>query len=147
MEKLQGPGSAGGKRTADKFLEACLLQLLSEGTGHGYVLMEQLEQFGFSPEAVNLSTLYRTLRHMEKDGCLKSVWQEGGPGPKRRIYLILEKGRRELDLRIRMMKTRKSHIERLIGEYDRASEQAVQPRSETPGDGKTRKRGAGNEHI
>ena len=126
MEHKQGPGCAQGKRTADKFLEACLLQLLSEGTGHGYALMEQLEQFGFSPEAVNLSTLYRMLRHMEKEGCLESVWEEGGPGPKRRVYLILEKGRRELDQRIRMMKTRKAHIERLIGEYDRSMEQAAQ---------------------
>ena len=131
MEPLQGPGCAGGKRTADKFLEACLLQLLSEGTGHGYAMMEQLEQFGFTLETINLSTLYRTLRHMEKEGCLKSVWEEGGPGPKRRVYLILEKGRRELDLRIRMMKTRKSHIERLIGEYDRSMEQDGQSHGDT----------------
>ena len=33
-------------------------------------------------------------------------------------YLILEKGKLELELRIRMMKSRKAHIERLIGEYD-----------------------------
>jgi len=123
MEHKQESGCAQNKRTADKFLEACLLQLLSEGTGHGYALMEQLEEFGFSPEAVNLSTLYRMLRHMEKEGCLESVWEEGGPGPRRRVYLILEKGRRELDQRIRMMKTRKAHIERLIGEYDRSMEQ------------------------
>ena len=131
MEHKQGPECAQGKRTADKFLEACLLQLLSEGTGHGYALMEQLEAFGFSPEAVNLSTLYRMLRHMEKEGCLESVWEEGGPGPRRRVYLILEKGRRELDIRIRMMKTRKTHLDRLIGEYDSAMAQAAKRLSDT----------------
>ena len=131
MENKQGPGCAQGRRTADKFLEACLLQLLSEGTGHGYALMEQLEQFGFSAEAVNLSTLYRMLRHMEKEGCLESVWEEGGPGPRRRVYLILEKGRRELDIRIRMMKARKAHLDRLIGLYDSAMAQAAKRLSDT----------------
>ena len=102
------------------------MQLLSQGTGQGYVLMEQLQQFGISTDALNISTLYRTLRHMEKEGCLESEWEEGGPGPKRRIYLISEKGKKELEIRIRMMKARKSGIDRLINAYDRAQEQAVQ---------------------
>ena len=126
MDGTQAPGCNAGRKTADRFLEACLLQLLSQGTGHGYVLMEQLQQFGISTDALNISTLYRTLRHMEKEGCLESEWEEGGPGPKRRIYLISEKGKKELEIRIRMMKARKSGIDRLINAYDRAQEQAVQ---------------------
>ena len=126
MDGKQAPGCNAGRKTADRFLEACLLQLLSQGTGHGYVLMEQLQQFGISTDALNISTLYRTLRHMEKEGCLESEWEEGGPGPKRRIYLISEKGKKELEIRIRIMKARKSGIDRLINAYDRAQEQAVQ---------------------
>ena len=126
MDGKQAPGCNAGRKTADRFLEACLLQLLSQGTGHGYVLMEQLQQFGISTDALNISTLYRTLRHMEKEGCLESEWEEGGPGPKRSIYLISEKGKKELEIRIRMMKARKSGIDRLINAYDRAQEQAVQ---------------------
>ena len=126
MDGKQAPGCNAGRKTADRFLEACLLQLLSQWTGHGYVLMEQLQQFGISTDALNISTLYRTLRHMEKEGCLESEWEEGGPGPKRRIYLISEKGKKELEIRIRMMKARKSGIDRLINAYDRAQEQAVQ---------------------
>ena len=126
MDGKQAPGCNAGRKTADRFLEACLLQLLSQGTGHGYVLMEQLQQLGISTDALNISTLYRTLRHMEKEGCLESEWEEGGPGPKRRIYLISEKGKKELEIRIRMMKARKSGIDRLINAYDRAQEQAVQ---------------------
>ncbi|MDD2562322.1 MAG: PadR family transcriptional regulator [Eubacteriales bacterium] len=126
MDGKQAHGQKSGRKAADKFLEACLLQLLSEGTGHGYVLMEQLGQFGISADALNISTLYRTLRHMEKDGCLKSEWEEGGPGPKRRVYLISEKGKKELEIRIQMIKARKSGIDRLIGAYGRSQEQAVQ---------------------
>ncbi len=137
MEEKLEPRCAGGKRTADKFLEACLLMLLSGGTGHGYALMEQLAQFGFSPEEFNMSTLYRTLRHMEKEGCLRSGWEDGGPGPRRRVYMISEKGKKELDLRIRMMKARKDRIDQLIGDYDRSREQAAR----YPGD-TIRKEGA-----
>ena len=122
MDGKQAPGCNAGRKTADRFLEACLLQLLSQGTGHGYVLMEQLQQFGISTDALNISTLYRTLRHMEKEGYLESEWEDGGPGPKRRVYLISEKGKKELEIRIRMMKARKSGIDRLINAYDRAQE-------------------------
>lgn len=127
MVEEQNQGCKAGRKTADRFLEACLLQLLSEGTGHGYVLMEQLQQFGISTKALNISTLYRTLRHMENEGCLESEWEEGGPGPKRRVYLISEKGKKELEIRIRMMKARKSGIDRLISAYDGARGQDVQP--------------------
>lgn len=118
-------GCAGTKRTQDKFLEACLLMLLIGETGHGYALMEQLERFGFSPGTFNLSTLYRTLRHMEKEGYLKSVWEEGGPGPRRRVYLVSEDGIKELAFRITMMKNRKAGIEALISAYDSSREQTA----------------------
>lgn len=126
MENAQEKRSSVSKSAGDGFLEACLLQLLSEGMGHGYALMEQLQKFGISTKALNISTLYRTLRHMEKEGYLESEWEDGGPGPKRRVYLISEKGKKELEIRIRMMKARKSGIDRLINAYDRAQEQAVQ---------------------
>ena len=127
MENAQEKRSSVSKSTGDRFLEACLLQLLSEGMGHGYALMEQLQKFGISTKALNISTLYRTLRHMEKEGCLESEWEDGGPGPKRRVYLISEKGKKELEIRIRMMKARKSGIDRLISAYDGARGQDVQP--------------------
>ena len=127
MENAQEKRSSVSKSTGDRFLEACLLQLLSEGMGHGYALMEQLQKFGISTKALNISTLYRTLRHMEKEGYLESEWKDGGPGPKRRVYLISEKGKKELEIRIRMMKARKSGIDRLISAYDGARGQDVQP--------------------
>ncbi|MHC1787474.1 MAG: PadR family transcriptional regulator [Christensenellales bacterium] len=126
MSDTREPGCRAGGKPADRFLEACLLQLLSEGTGHGYALMEQLAAFGVSSEGLNVSTLYRRLRHMEKEGLLQSDWEEGGRGPKRRVYLIAEKGKEELEIRIRMMKARKSGIDRLISAYDQAQERAVQ---------------------
>jgi DNA-binding PadR family transcriptional regulator len=101
----------------ERFLEVCLLLLLYNDVGYGYGLVEELSYFGFSEEELNVSTLYRTLRNMEKEKLVESFWEEGGQGPKRRVYRISEYGKAELDQRIRIMRMRKARIERLIGRY------------------------------
>ena len=40
-----------------------------------------------------MSTLYRTLRQLEKDGMLQSSWEPGPTGPARRVYCLTEVGR------------------------------------------------------
>ena len=102
----------------ERFLEVCLLLLLYDEIGYGYGLVEQLASFGFSEDDLNVSTLYRTLRKMEKEGLVTSSWEEGGQGPKRRVYEITVNGKNELDQWIRILKVRKSRIESLIIKYD-----------------------------
>lgn len=99
-------------------MEICLLLLLYKETGHGYGLIEQLSYFGFSEEQINVSTLYRTLRKMEKAGSVVSVWEEGGQGPKRRIYRITDGGKKDLKNWVQVLKTRKARIEMVIEKYD-----------------------------
>ena len=48
-----------------------------------------------------MSTLYRTLRQMEKDGFLESTWEPGPTGPARRVYTITDAGHAWLDSRRR----------------------------------------------
>ena len=110
----------GKHHKMERFLEVCLLLLLSNGSGHGYGLIEKLSFFGFSEDELNVSTLYRTLRKMEKEELVTSLWEEGGPGPKRRVYEITEDGKKELDNWIHVLKARKARIERLITKYDEA---------------------------
>jgi PadR family transcriptional regulator PadR len=100
------------------FMAVCLLLLLREETGHGYGLIEQLSYFGFSEEQLNVSTLYRTLRTMEKEGSVVSTWEEGGKGPKRRVYSITESGKKELENWILVLNGRKAMIEKLIKRYE-----------------------------
>ena len=107
----------GKNHKMERFLEVCLLLLLYNDIGHGYGLMEQLEQFGFSKDELNVSTLYRTLRKMEKEELVCSCWEEGGPGPKRRTYKITDAGRADLGQWINILKMRKSMIEQLIAVY------------------------------
>jgi DNA-binding PadR family transcriptional regulator len=108
----------GTSPKGERFLEVCLLLLLQEEAGHCYGLIDQLSAFGFSPEKLNVSTLYRTLRKMEQEGTVHSTWEQGGPGPKRRVYHVTDNGTKELDRCIRIMKSRKNSIERLITRYD-----------------------------
>jgi len=110
--------SAKKSHQMEKFLEVCSLMLLRDEIGYGYGLMEQLILFGFSEKILNVSTLYRTLRNMEKELFVTSLWEQGGPGPKRRVYKITAKGKQELDQWIQILKVRKAHIEKLIAKYD-----------------------------
>lgn len=102
----------------ERFLEACLLLLLYDELGYGYGLIEQLAFFGFSEDQLNVGSLYRTLRKMEKEELVESLWEEGGPGPKRRVYEITEIGKKELDHWIQILKMRKVRIDKLIGRYE-----------------------------
>ncbi len=102
----------------ERFLEVCLLLLLYDEAGYGYGLIEQLEYFGFSQNELNISTLYRTLRKMEKEKLVSSFWEEGGPGPRRRVYEIMEGGRKNLAQWINILEIRKARIEKLIMKYE-----------------------------
>lgn len=117
--KVEGALFCNGKpHHMERFLEVCLLLLLYDEIGYGYGFVEQLASFGFSEDDLNVSTLYRTLRKMEKEGLVTSLWEDGGQGPKRRVYEITMNGKNELDQWIRILKVRKSRIESLIIKYD-----------------------------
>ncbi|MFO7611875.1 MAG: PadR family transcriptional regulator [Clostridia bacterium] len=118
MDDKQALFCGGGQHRMERFLEVCLLLLLYDETGYGYGLVEQLEFFGFTEEQLNVGSLYRTLRKMENEGTVASLWEEGGQGPKRRVYRITESGKEELDRWIGILKTRKSRIERLVEAYE-----------------------------
>ncbi|MGD9569157.1 MAG: PadR family transcriptional regulator [Sedimentibacter sp.] len=95
-----------------------MLLLLYDDVGYGYGLIEQLVSYGFSEDELNVSTLYRTLRKMEKELLVVSFWEEGGLGPKRRVYEITVDGKKELDQWIKILKVRKARIEKLVGRYE-----------------------------
>ncbi len=118
MEKNQDSFCTSKNHKMERFLEVCLLLLLYDEVGYGYGLIEQLEYFGFSQDEFNVSTLYRTLRKMEKENLVSSFWEEGGPGPRRRVYEITEGGRKNLDHWINILEIRKSRIEKLIKKYE-----------------------------
>jgi len=108
----------GARHHMERFMEICLLFLLSKEDSHGYTLAEKLPSFGFAKEELNIASLYRTLRKMEKDTYVTSKWLEGNQGPKKRLYQITETGENILEQWIQILKNRKKRIEKLINSYD-----------------------------
>ena len=73
-----------------------MLMALQRSNSYGYKLME--ETAAFWREAINRGTVYRTLRQMEKNGNIKSIWDTNANGPARRMYSITDAGEAYLDL-------------------------------------------------
>jgi PadR family transcriptional regulator, regulatory protein PadR len=72
-----------------------VLLAVSLQRAHGYLIEEYLRSVGFF--SLEMSTLYRTLRQLEKDGLLDSSWEPGPTGPARRVYSLTDVGRGWLD--------------------------------------------------
>lgn len=104
------------------FMEVCLLLLLYKEAGHGYGLIEGLHYFGFTKGNLNISTLYKTLRRMEEDGLVKSLWERGDQGPRKRVYDISDLGKQELDNWVDFLKLRVERIDKVIDTYEKITD-------------------------
>ncbi|MBN2046530.1 MAG: helix-turn-helix transcriptional regulator [Anaerolineaceae bacterium] len=88
----RGRGRGRRKRHIINFLQPCLLLMLREEKGHGYTLLNRLDQFGFDTEQLDASLVYRSLRDMEEGGLVISEWDDESQGPQRRVYEITPAG-------------------------------------------------------
>lgn len=91
-DRLASP--AASRQPSRELLTAWLLLLLDGGATHGYELRRRLESHGVSTEA---GAMYRLLRKLESEGCAASSWARSAAGPRRRLYQLTAKGRRDLD--------------------------------------------------
>lgn len=110
-----------------RFMEICLLELLRGGTAHGYALAERLGGFGFAPDELKYSTLYRTLRSMEQSGWVGSFWESGGQGPKKRVYSLTKQGFAALEEWILILRQRKERISKLLDLHEQAGDHKETP--------------------
>lgn len=76
-------------RMPKNFLSSWLLLLL-RSSAHGYQLMQSLTAMGLG--LVDPATVYRTLRQLESEGYITSVWDPATSGPARRMYTLTEAG-------------------------------------------------------
>ena len=93
------PDDASSQRKVDwsprDILIPYVLLAVSLQRAHGYLIEEYLRGVGFL--SLEMSTLYRMLRQLEKDGLLQSTWEPGPTGPARRVYSLTELGSAWLD--------------------------------------------------
>ncbi len=101
----------------ERFIEPCLLLLLSEQTSHGYELLENLEHFGIDPRCQDPGQVYRYLRRMEKEGLVVSEWEPGESGPARRSYRITGDGLAFLNSWVKTLEARVSIINKMLARY------------------------------
>jgi PadR family transcriptional regulator PadR len=108
------PNTMPGWPPRDIFAPFVLLAVSLE-RAHGYVIEDYLRALGLF--GITMSTLYRTLRQMEKEGHLESTWEPGPTGPARRVYTLTDSGRRWLDASAGMLTAYRDTIDRFFDLY------------------------------
>ena len=99
-----------------------ILVLLREWNSYGYEMMERMAELGF--KAMNPGTLYRTLRHMEKNGAVKSAWDTSKGGPPRRVYSITDVGEAYLDFWVKSLEQNQRNVDTFFRLYTGKPRQA-----------------------
>jgi DNA-binding PadR family transcriptional regulator len=77
-------------RTED--LKRVILRMFGSREFYGYEVHKKLASEKIE---VGISRLYRVLTEMSRDGLLEGRWEQGQLGPRKRLYTIGEKGRKE----------------------------------------------------
>lgn len=80
-----------------RFVEPVVLMLLLEKQrSHGYELASEVQTHALTDAAIEVAALYRTLRQLERNGCVQSEWDIDHGGPARRMYRLTAKGEAHL---------------------------------------------------
>jgi len=106
------------------FLQSCLLVLLHREPGYGYSLMEDLGEFGFYPDQMDISIIYRALRDLQANDLVSDSWDNSSLGPQRRVYTITPQGEEVLAGWVNNLRQRRKDIEKLEAAYDADKKQA-----------------------
>lgn len=80
-------------------LENMVLSVLERAEAHGFEILRRLEKEGQGALKLKEGTLYPALYRLEQSGCVKAKWEDNTTkrrGPRRRIYTITAKGRKQL---------------------------------------------------
>lgn len=76
-------------------LEGSILAIIQQKEVYGYEISQTLKGYGFGD--ISEGTIYPLLLRLEKNGCVTSKYSESNQGPKRKYYLLTEKGKQELE--------------------------------------------------
>jgi len=92
-----GNGKRGFQpRLTGDLLSSSLLAYLRRWNAYGYQLVQELAKSGLP--SFDSTTVYRTLRQLERAGLVSSFWDTSESGPARRMYSLTKAGETFLDL-------------------------------------------------
>jgi PadR family transcriptional regulator, regulatory protein PadR len=80
-----------------RYIEPVILLMLTRGKKHGYDLMKEVSAHTLTDSEVDPGALYRTLRRLEENGHVVSVWDVSNSGPAKRVYELTAKGHTHLE--------------------------------------------------
>jgi poly-beta-hydroxybutyrate-responsive repressor len=129
----KGNGASNGQvpRLTGDLLSSSLLAYLRRWNAYGYQLVQELGKAGLPN--FDSTTVYRTLRQLEKAGLVSSFWDTSESGPARRMYSLTKAGETFLDLWIdifgRYQKVLQSALNSLDNFDQSAAEPPVEPRT------------------
>jgi len=82
-------------------VDPLVLIVISELPMHGYSIAREIERRSSGYFCLAASTVYSSLRRLEKEGLVRSHWQKVSGIPLRRPYCLTDKGWYALDLKLR----------------------------------------------
>jgi PadR family transcriptional regulator PadR len=89
-------GAGMTPRLTGDLLTSSLLSFLKRWNAYGYQLVQELSNAGLP--GFDSTTVYRTLRQLERAGLVSSFWDTSESGPARRRYSLTKAGETFLDL-------------------------------------------------
>ena len=110
----------GRPRLHGELLATSLLAMLRDWNAHGYQLAKRLGGLGLPP--FDSGTIYRTLRQLEQDGLISSLWDMSASGPARRRYSITKAGETFLSTWIDVLQRYQRLLQSATAERRRALE-------------------------
>jgi poly-beta-hydroxybutyrate-responsive repressor len=102
-------------RLHGELLSTCLLAFLKDWEAYGYQLAQRMQAAGL-PQS-DSGTVYRTLRHLEKSGCVSSFWDTSENGPARRMYALTKAGESVLAAWIAVLQNYQRTLQQALGEF------------------------------
>ena len=98
-----------------RFVEPVLLLLLKEkGRAYGYELVSEVPALAMTDAEIDAAALYRTLRQLEKNGCVTSEWNTEHSGPARRVYALTPRGEEHLAEWVEVLEHMSKSMTRLV---------------------------------
>lgn len=121
---LPAPDAAAtfGLRPHRELLVGWLLVRLDVGATYGYELRREFDAHGLS---LDPAVMYRMLRRLEEDKWVQSRWLAPIAGPRRRLYRLTTRGRRNLDEIAELIAAIRDSHDAYLREYEAAHSPAA----------------------
>jgi DNA-binding PadR family transcriptional regulator len=104
-----------GKDLATGSYDLVILDVLRDGPAYGYEIVRRVSEQSRHTIRWRLTTAYRVLGHLEKQGLVVSRWQKAGRHRERKYYRITARGRREWQTRRAQWQQFSAAINALLG--------------------------------